>query len=192
MDTTRNSLLVRLRNTGDNQSWNEFYSVYEPFLMNMARRLGLNDQDASDVVAEVLSTCVRVFPDFEHDRARGFFRGWLKTLVRNKVNDLWRRNQKFGKNVPLEAGVEPATNEDIWRRWDEEYRQRILEAAMESVRDASEAKTWACFELHIVERRRAADVAAELGMKTNAVYANASRTVKRIRDRCLDFDEEIR
>src|SRR5688572_13979665 len=96
MDATRSSLLLRLRDPEDSLSWREFYSVYEPFLRNIARKLGLRDADLDDVVSEVLMTCVKTLPTFEKDGKRGFFRSWLKTVTRNRIHDLWRSRQRQG------------------------------------------------------------------------------------------------
>lgn len=190
MDATRSSLLLRLRDLEDSASWAEFYAVYEPFLRNVARKLGLRDSDVDDVVSEVLTTCVQTLPTFKKDEKRGFFRGWLKTITRNRMIDLWRTRQRSGA-AALENVAEPATHDDIWEQWDEEYRQRILDHALAAVREGSVPKTWDCFEQHILHRRAAAEVAEELGMQANAVYANASRVLKRVREKCAEYDEEL-
>jgi RNA polymerase sigma-70 factor (ECF subfamily) len=190
MDATRSSLLLRLRNLDDREGWDEFYAVYEPFLRNVARKLGLREGDVDDVVSEVLTTCVQTLPTFEKDKKRGFFRGWLKTITRNRMIDLWRTRQRDGA-APLENVVEPAVHDDIWKQWDEEYRQRVLDHALAAVRESSVPKTWDCFERHILQRRSAAEVAKELDMQANAVYANASRVLKRVREKCAEYDEEL-
>ena len=46
---TRPSLLVRLRNLQDQQSWEEFYTIYQPLVFRMARNQGFQDADASEL-----------------------------------------------------------------------------------------------------------------------------------------------
>lgn len=190
MDATRSSLLLRLRDPKDRQGWTEFYTVYEPFLRNVARKLGLKDQDADDVTAEVLLVCVKTLPTFERDSQKGFFRSWLKTVARNKMHDLWRRRRHEGA-APLENVPEPATEDALWDAWDREHHQQIVAFALAAVREASIPNTWECFERHILNHRPAPEVAEELGLKVNAVYANASRVLKRVREKCADFDEDL-
>jgi RNA polymerase sigma-70 factor (ECF subfamily) len=190
MDATRSSLLLRLRDPDDSVSWSEFYRVYEPFLRNIARKLGLRDQDLDDVVSEVLMTCVKTLPTFEKDRDRGFFRSWLKTVTRNRIHDLWRKGRREGA-APLDQAAEPAAEDNLWEAWDREYRQTILDFALAAVREGSQTKTWGCFDKHILQRRSAAEVAAELGLQVNAVYANASRVLKRVREKCAEYDEDL-
>lgn len=156
----------------------------------MARKVGLAPQDADDVVAEVLLVCVKTRPTFEHDRKRGFFRSWLKTIVRNKMHDLWRKTRREG-TAPLENIPEPAAENSLWDAWDREYHRQIVAFALVAVREASIPSTWDCFEHHILNHRPAPDVAQELGLSVNAVYANASRVLKRHREKCTEFDEEL-
>ena len=51
--TTRPSLLVCLRNLQDQQSWEEFYAIYQPLVFRMARSQGFQDADASELTQEV-------------------------------------------------------------------------------------------------------------------------------------------
>lgn len=191
MDHTRTSLLLRVRDTNDQQSWAEFCGVYEPFLRNVARKFGVADRDADDLVSEILMTCLKVLPTFQYDRDKGTFRGWLKTITRNRLNDWWRRQGKEPAKSSLEPGMEPATRDELWEQWDRDYRARILAAAMEEVQSQSEPTTWRCFELHILQQQKAREVAETLKLQPNAVYVNAHRIKERVRKRVADFDEDL-
>jgi len=188
MDTSP-SLLIRLRDTNDNDSWAEFFTVYAPFIEKYAHMMGLDRQHAPDIVSEVLIICVRQMPDFEYNQRAGAFRAWLRTVTQNAVKGLWKK-QKRQAGEPLGEGIEPAV--DNWDElWDQEHRQHILKTTLPYVREKTNAKTWQCFELHILQRQPAAEVATQLGLKTNAVFVNASRVLERIRVRCREFDEEL-
>ena len=47
---TRASLLIRLRDAGDERAWAEFTQIYAPFIKRVARGRGLQDADADDLV----------------------------------------------------------------------------------------------------------------------------------------------
>ena len=49
---TRTSLLGRLKNWDDQESWKEFFDTYWKMLYSVARRTGLSETDAQDVVQE--------------------------------------------------------------------------------------------------------------------------------------------
>ena len=191
MEPTQSSLLVRLRDTSDNESWSEFYAIYEPFLAAVARRAGLAEQQVPDVVAAVFAICVRTLPEFEYDRGKGAFRGWLKTVTQRVVYDHWRKAGRQIDRKPLPDGVEPATTDDVWQQWDAAHREHVLHTALSAVQADSRQQTWDCFQMHILERAPAAKVAGRLGLKVNAVFTNASRVLSRVRAKCAEFDEDL-
>ena len=51
---TRQSLLLRLRNLEDQLSWQEFFDRYWKLIYSVARRSGLSDAEAQDVVQETI------------------------------------------------------------------------------------------------------------------------------------------
>ena len=87
---TRASLLLRVQDPQDRDSWNEFVSIYTPKIYLWATRLGLQEADAEDATQVVLIKLVQSLRKFKYDRSRGAFRGWLKTVSQNAVRDLFR------------------------------------------------------------------------------------------------------
>src|SRR5215510_11939375 len=82
---TRVSLLVRLRDGSDAEAWHEFVHLYAPVIYGFARKRGLQDADAADLMQEVLRSVSTAAQRLEYDPSRGTFRGWLFTVTRNKV-----------------------------------------------------------------------------------------------------------
>ena len=80
MDTPA-SLLERLRQPAPESARTRFVQLYTPLLFFWARRLGLRDADAADLVQDVLTLLVRNLPEFSYDRNRSF-RAWLRTVTR--------------------------------------------------------------------------------------------------------------
>jgi RNA polymerase sigma-70 factor (ECF subfamily) len=64
MSETSTSLLDRLRLQPDQQAWQRLVELYTPLIRGWLRRHALLDQDADDVVQEVLSVVVRRLPEF--------------------------------------------------------------------------------------------------------------------------------
>src|SRR5262245_16830232 len=86
---TRASLLVRLRDPGDEAAWREFVELYGPLVYGYARKQGLQDADAADLTQEVLLAVAGAVGRLDYDPGRGSFRNWLFTVVRNKLSN-WR------------------------------------------------------------------------------------------------------
>jgi len=97
---TRATLLIRLRDTSDQDAWRLFASIYTPLVYRYAMKNGLQDADAADVAQETMCNVVRVIKRFEYDPSRGSFRGWLLTVVRNTL----RRRFKKAQNQAAGSG----------------------------------------------------------------------------------------
>src|SRR6185369_6361079 len=87
MLSTSVTLLERVRKRDDQAAWERFVALYTPLLYRWAQRAGLADQDAADLVQDVLVLLMQELPNFEYDAARRNFRGWLKTVTINKCRE---------------------------------------------------------------------------------------------------------
>ena len=55
MLTTSPSLLERIRSGQEQQAWQSFVELYTPLLFGWARKLGLNEDDASDLLQDIFT-----------------------------------------------------------------------------------------------------------------------------------------
>src|SRR5690348_5068585 len=78
---TWSSLVRRLRNTGDDVSWRAFFETYWRLIYNVARKSGLSDADAQDVVQETVIAVARRMPEYCYDPAKGSFKQWLLLIT---------------------------------------------------------------------------------------------------------------
>jgi RNA polymerase sigma-70 factor (ECF subfamily) len=179
MHTTSLSLLERVRQPGEPQAWARFVELYTPLLFHWARRAGLQEPDAADLVQDVFLTLVRKLPEFAFDPARSF-RAWLRAVTLNQ----WRDNLKRRDRRPLPANpaaLETAEAPEEVAFWEVEYRRRLVDRALEIMRAEFQPATWqACWQV-VVEGRPAAEVARELGISENAVYIARCRVLRRLR-----------
>src|SRR2546422_6007992 len=82
---TRASLLVRIRDGHNQEAWQQFVQLYAAVVYGFARKRGLQDADAADVMQDVLRSVAGAAGRLEYDPLRGSFRGWLYTIARNKI-----------------------------------------------------------------------------------------------------------
>ncbi len=68
MSETSTSLLDRLRRSPDEEAWRQLTELYTPLIRGWLRRYALLDQDADDVVQDVLAGVVRRLPEFRLHR----------------------------------------------------------------------------------------------------------------------------
>lgn len=185
MHSTPASLLDRLRLPDQQSAWARFVQLYAPLLFHWARRLGLRDDDAADLVQDILTLLVRKLPEFRYD-PRKSFRAWLRTITLN----CWRNR---GRRVELPHEAHPPALDGLAGR-DEadllsetEYRQWLVGRALELMQKEFQPTTWkACWEC-VVSGRPAAEVARELGISVGAVYMAKSRVLSRLRQELTDL-----
>src|SRR5437763_16387468 len=96
MNTTPASLLERLRRPAEEAAWVRFVELYTPLLFYWARRVGLREPDAADLVQDVFALLVQKLPEFRYDRHKSF-RAWLRTVTLNR----WRQTQRRQTPAPL-------------------------------------------------------------------------------------------
>jgi RNA polymerase sigma-70 factor (ECF subfamily) len=178
MDTSA-SLLERLKSPTDQNAWARFVRLYTPMIYSWARRVGLQEADAADLVQDVLTTLVRKLPEFHYEKDRSF-RGWLRTVTLNRWRDRARRLAVRPPEAPGEQVDDlPAPEADSFA--EVEYRQHLVARALEVMQEEFQPATWkACWEL-VVVGRPAADVGRELGISENAVYLARGRVLRRLR-----------
>src|SRR5262249_24953751 len=148
-------LLERLRQPAQEQAWERFVELYTPLLYYWARRTGRQDQDAADLVQEILTVLVRKLPEFSYDRHRSF-RGWLRAVALNCGRNLRRRAQLPREpNPPDLAELKAPEPDDPF--WEAEYRQRLVGRALQLMQADFQPATWqACWRC-VVDGRPAAE-----------------------------------
>ena len=193
--TTQPSLLIRLRDQGDERAWAEFTEIYGPLLNQLARRKGLQDADAQDLVQDVFRAVARAIEHFDPDPARGSFRGWLSRIAGNLIINLLaaqRRHPRGTGDTDMQRMLEeqPDLLAEESALFESEYRKRLLSWAAERVRGSFSWAMWQAFWRTAVEGQPVKDVAKSLGMSIGTVYQYKSRVVARIRRETEQFDDE--
>ena len=182
---TRPSLLVRLRNSRDDQAWADFNAVYEPVIYRMTRRRGLQDADAREVVQEVLMSVASAIDRFDFEAA-GSFRGWLGRITRNAVVDQFRKLSVHETATDADEMQRHIDKAGIDRQWSDEFdkqrREQLFRWAASEVRQKTGELNWMAFWQTSIETRPISQVAHELGMTEGAVYVARCRILKRIRE----------
>src|SRR5882724_3887625 len=94
---TRWSLLARLKDWQDAQSWRQFFDTYWKLIYSVAIQAGLSDAEAQDVVQDALLSVAKKIGEFKCDPAAGSFKVWLLKLTR------WRILNQLKKRMPDRA-----------------------------------------------------------------------------------------
>lgn len=182
---TRPSLLFRLRDWGDAQSWAEFDQLYRRLVYGYAVRSGLRHEEAEEVAQDVFTRIAQTISSFEPQPAPGSFRAWLMNLTRWRVTDKFRARRGEPASPPpewnrdrtqtIERIPDPGPADDVWTQ---EWREQLLTTAMSRIARRSRAKHFQVFELSIRQRWPVLRVSRELGVSPAAIYLINHRLAK--------------
>jgi len=178
--STRYSLLSRLEDRGDQDSWRDFFNTYWRFIYSVALKSGLTEAEAQDVVQETVISVARDIHKFKRDRALGSFKGWLRNLTRWRIADQLRKRIRTGgeydtdirRDIPPPdvADIPDPATEVAESVWDEEWRVNLLNAAMETLKPCVKEEHYQIFDLYVLKQWPARTVADVLGVNVGMVY----------------------
>jgi RNA polymerase sigma-70 factor (ECF subfamily) len=181
---TRASLLVRIRDARDGAAWSQFVALYAPLIYGHARKHGLQDADAADLTQDVLRAVAGAINRLDYDPSRGSFRGWLFTIVRNKLRTYLqtkgRQTPGSGDTSAIRVLEQQAAPEED--QWEADYQRQLFSWAVERIRSEFQEKTWQAFWRTAVEGKSGKDVAAKLQMTVAAVYLAKGRVLARLKE----------
>jgi RNA polymerase sigma-70 factor (ECF subfamily) len=177
---------LQLRDGTNHDAWLEFTRLYGPVVYGFARKRGLQDADAADMMQDVLRSVSTAIGRLDYNRNQGTFRGWLFTITRNKVFNFLsaRRVRPRGSgdsstNRLLETHPDPNEGSD---EWEMEYQRRLAALAMERVKSEFQENTWQAFWLTAVEGVAATEAGRQIGMSPGAIYVAKSRVLARLKE----------
>src|SRR5258708_10534861 len=93
MIPTRRTLLSRLKDWNDHESWKVFFDTYWRLIYNAAVRAGLTDAEAQDVVQDTVISVSKSMPNFKYHEDQGSFKSWLLRLTDWRITDQLRKRQ---------------------------------------------------------------------------------------------------
>jgi RNA polymerase sigma-70 factor (ECF subfamily) len=193
---TRQSLLLRLKQWDDTAGWREFFETYWELIYNLARKVGLNDAEAQEVVQETVIAVARTIGEFKTDPRRGSFKSWLLGQARWRIGDQFRARRREGRlsgdsaGVPYggsararddDTGTEPlnrvidSAGDPLAAVWNQEWEQHVLRRALERVKARVSVKQFQMFDLHARQGLSVIETARAVGTTMTAVYMAKSR-----------------
>ena len=188
MTTTSESLLFRLQQGGqdqvqhtDQEAWEEFVALYTPLMFFWARKMGLDQASAADLVQEVMARVFQKLPQFRYDRS-GSFRGWLRKVTLNRYREL-RRLKSHGESPASRSMIENMLPVEVAEStWDIDYARLLVGQAMEEMRDDFAPATWEALVRVIQQHEKIEEVSSQSGVSTWTIYSARSRMMRRLRE----------
>jgi RNA polymerase sigma-70 factor (ECF subfamily) len=199
--STRASLLGRIRNWDDAESWEEFAQTYSRLIRGVAIQAGLSESEAQDVEQETLLSVAKTIHEFESNPQRGTFKGWLLNLTRWRIADQFRK-RRSQLTEPFRSSSAPddrtSTVErvpdptDLDALWETEWKKNLLSTALERIGRQVNPRHAQIFDLYALRHWPAAQVARELGINLVQVYLVHHRMTKLLRREIAYLESKLK
>ncbi|HEX3855871.1 MAG TPA: sigma-70 family RNA polymerase sigma factor [Verrucomicrobiae bacterium] len=198
---TRESLLSRLKDWKDDESWREFFSIYRKLIFSFAIKSGLSEQESEDVVQETVISVTKTIKDFQYDPNRCSFKSWLRHLAQKRIADCFRKRSReplIENSAPNETRKTPviervpdssAANFDAL--WEEEWQKELLEAAVARVKNQVSAEQYQMFDFYVLKKMPVGKVAMVLGTNAAQVYLAKHRISKLLKKEIGRLEEKM-
>lgn len=191
---TRASLLLRLKSSDDEAAWQDFVVIYRPVIYRIARKRGVQDADAQDLVQRILFAVTKALPTWEKSDESVRFRHWLRRIVRNAIINHLTRGPKDaavgGSAVQDMLDAQPSVQaSELKHEVALEYRRELFLRAAALVQAEVSADTWQVFRLAVIENLPMEDVAQQTGKSVGAAYACRGRVMNRLRSTFQRLEE---
>ena len=187
---TQMTLLQRIaiEKTGEDEAtWARFFELYYPAMVFFAKGIGGYD-NAEDVASEVLVKLVDVLRHGKYERQPGkSFRAYVKTLIRNQLNDLYRKEKARGLGLKVELTDQikeevAGEDQDFALKLDTDWAEACQNAAVQHVltKTALSEQSKSVYREYVVKGRPIDDVANEFGISKNVVSQIKTRIERMI------------
>jgi RNA polymerase sigma factor (sigma-70 family) len=195
---TRATLLTRLKNWDDKSSWEEFFNTYWRLIYSVARKSGLSDADAQDIVQETVISVARNIEGFKYDPAKCSFKTWMLQLTRWRISNQLKKLQRDAMTqapTPAPSGLDDAPTASTLEAvpdpvgcgleviWEQEWKNSLFAAALERVKAQVAPEQFQMFDLCCLEQWPAQKVARTLGVNVARVYLAKHRISRLLRQK---------
>ena len=182
---TRYSLLNRLKDWGDQRSWQDFFDTYWRLIYEVALKAGLTEVEAQEVVQETVIAVAKKIDSLKGDPQHGSFKAWLMHLTRWRIADQFRKRQAGPAPSYSGGGDMLSSNEtrtatvdripdpsgiQLEAVWDAEWEKNLMTAALEAVKQRVSPRQFQMFDLHVLQELPVARVSRILKVSAMQVY----------------------
>jgi len=198
---TRRSLITRLKNWDDQESWQRFFDTYWRLIYSVALKAGLAAADAQDIVQETIVSVARQMPGFHYDPSLGSFKSWLLLITRRRIFDYLRKRQRTpqwrvpstqetGRTDLLERIPDPSSD-PVAAVWEDEWKKNIFDAAVRNVKQKVAAKQFQMFDCYALKAWPIEQVAKNLNATVGQIYTAKSRVAALIKEEVQRLEQAM-
>ncbi|MCM8537279.1 MAG: sigma-70 family RNA polymerase sigma factor [Lentisphaeraceae bacterium] len=136
INSTRMTLIQRVKNRLDDKSWEEFARWYEPYIKAIAYKTGVPLPHIDDLCQDILLRVWKSIENFEYNPEKCKFRTWLTTVSRNQIYTFFGREKKKQNDVEVNEEILGPEEAELDEIIEKEWQTYIVKLAIEKVRES--------------------------------------------------------
>lgn len=198
---TRATLIERLKDWQDQASWQDFFDTYWKLIYGVARKAGMTEVEAQDVVQETMLSVAKHMPTFKYDPAIGSFKAWLLNMTRWRIVDQVRKRGQPAASgraftdsttgtATTDRVVDPA-GAQLDQLWDIEWEKALVDAALLKVKHRVNPEKYQIFDFYVNKSWSPEKVAKHFGVSVADVYMARHRVTDMIKDEVKRLEKEM-
>ena len=168
-NVTRMTLIQRVKNRMDQQSWEEFTNFYSPYIMGILNKAGVKYEFVEDLCQEILVRIWKSIENFEYDPSKCKFRSWLGTVCRNHIYNFYQRVAKKHDNVDIEESHLSPNEAEINEIIENEWQVYIAKKAFEKISLEFNEKAIISYT-EFQKGRSVEEISKEIDVAENTIY----------------------
>ena len=188
---TRQTLIQRACDPGNDLAWAEFDKTYRRFIAFVLGRMGVHRDDIDDLTQKIFSSLMRSLSSY--DRTKGTFRTWLSTVIRNTAFAYFKKEQREKQQlaeIESEPALELGNANNVDAFIQAEWGVYVANLAMQRVRDQFQGKAIEVFEQGL-DGVPVEEIARRTDLTTASVYTLRKRVKKRLYLEIRSLIEEL-
>ena len=192
---TRATLIQRVQNQQDEQSWAEFVEIYRRYIYAIIRSMNISEHDTEDILQQVLINLWNSLPKMDYQKIKRF-RSWLSTVTKNCVTDFIRKRTREANRLEKAAKdntliyLKTIRLPEIDSIAEREWEIHLTNLALNNIEPLFSGKAVAAFRLTL-QGRSVEEIATELDLKENSVYRLKNRVKERLIQEIVHLRTEL-
>lgn len=179
MNTTRFTLIQRVKDPLNEDAWQAFSDTYGVYILAVLQKVGIGRDEAADLRQEILLKLWKRLPDFEYELDKGKFRTWLYKIIKNTAfthlsarESRQRRDDRYIQENEANADGLEELMRDEWKAF-------ICQKALDNLREVFVDQSVEIFE-KTLEGCGVSELAESYGLKENTIYRIKNRVKERL------------
>jgi RNA polymerase sigma factor (sigma-70 family) len=192
---TRYTLLQKVKDQQDEQSWAEFVNYYRRYIYAIIMNMQLPHHDCEDLSQAVLLKAWKKLPEFKYDPGKGKFRGWITTVTKNTVRDFYDKKNRSKESTTKDGDTALMSRNmvslpDIDDIAEKEWQTFMSRMAWENVEGSLAPKVRETF-IRLLKGDDVKTIADALEIAENTVYQYKSRVQKLLYKEVVRLEYEL-